>query len=122
MNPYLLIITCRPPYHSSSDIDAFEAALAASNVGLEVKFLFKDDGILQLLPSQAPEHIHHKNTFKKLSALPLFDVSDIFVCHHSVRERDIVLAAPDDSTLNWQMLDKAAVVALIQSASNVLVF
>nr|WP_206663266.1 DsrE family protein [Ningiella ruwaisensis] len=83
----MLIISTHAPYHSSFAMDAYEAALGATNVGLEVRFLFQGNGVFQLLSAQTPAGIQHKNMAKKLKALPLFDIEDIYVCSKSVALR-----------------------------------
>ena len=96
---YLLIISTRAPYHSSSAIDAYEAALAATNMGVSVKFLFMGDGAYQIENKQAPEQIGHKNLFKKLKALPLFDVEDIYA-HVSSMQGTALRTLTDESLSN----------------------
>ena len=119
MSAYLLIISSKAPYHSSNAIDAFEAALAATNVGLEVKYLFQHDGVFQLVKEQASEAIFHKNTFKKLSALPLFDVEEIYACKKSIDDRALDLSS---TGIDWTALQTDEMIQLIHSAKQILVF
>jgi tRNA 2-thiouridine synthesizing protein C len=119
LSAYLLIISTKAPYHTSASVDALEAALAASNVGIDTRILFQSDGVYQLLSSQAPEQIAHKNVFKKLSALPLYDIEHIYVDQHSLDERGLHLSA---SSIPWLALESHDTIKLIKNANNVLVF
>ncbi|WP_395343306.1 sulfurtransferase complex subunit TusC [Ningiella sp. W23] len=119
MNAYLLAVSTKAPYHQSAAIDALEAAYAATNVGIQVKILFLDDGVFQLIPDQNPQHIEHKNTFKKLCAMPLFDVEDIFADSQSANARSVELNLKD---IPVQELNAEQRIALIHNAAQVLVF
>ncbi len=87
--PYLVVITTRAPYSTSSAIDALEAAIAATNIGINVIFIFDGDGVLQLLPCQYSDQINHKSTLKRLSALPLFDVENIYISQRNAEKYNI---------------------------------
>jgi len=123
MTPYLLIQTSQAPYSSSAAIDALEAAYAATNIGLNVKFMFVDDGVFQLLNHQNSDAIAHKSMAKKLAALPMFDIEDIYVCRASAEQRDINL---EELALVEQLSVKSVAAettqTLLLQASNVLVF
>jgi tRNA 2-thiouridine synthesizing protein C len=120
---YILIQTTAAPYSTSLGIDALEAAFAATNIGLRVKFVFIDDGIYQLLNHQQSQAIGHKSLAKKLSALPLFDIEDIYVCAHSARERQIDLT--DNllvNSLSVCVVDNQEMKGLLDHADHILVF
>jgi tRNA 2-thiouridine synthesizing protein C len=119
LKAYLLIISTQAPYNSSASTDAFEAALAATNVGLEVKVLFQHDGVYQMISTQSPEHIQHKNMFKKLKSLPLFDIEEIYIDNESIEVRELRIT---NNELDWQSICKSDMISLIGSAQQVLVF
>lgn len=119
MSPYLLIVSTKAPYHTSSSVDALEAALAASNVGIDTRILFQSDGVYQLLDAQAPAQIAHKSIFKKLSSLPLYDIEHIYADQRSIDERGLLLNA---SSIPWIALQSHDTLDLMKNASNVLVF
>jgi tRNA 2-thiouridine synthesizing protein C len=119
LNGYLLVINTKAPYHTSAAQDAFEAALAASNVGLEVRVLFDEDGVYQLVETQSPEVISHKNMFKKLCSFPLFDVEKIYVNDTALLNRGISL---ESDKLESTRLESEQVKTLIKNAHHVLVF
>lgn len=113
---YLLIISSKAPYSSAASFEAIEAALAATNIGLKVKFLLVDQGVLQLMPNQQP--FEQKSILKKLNALPLFDVEALFVAQQALKQYAPNLSVPDIfSTINQKQL-----LALQSQAKQILVF
>lgn len=115
----MLVISTQAPYHSSSAIDAIEAALAASNVGLQVQFVLQGDGVYQLSEAQKPDAISHKNISKQLKALPLYDIEDIYVCESesNAGRLRIINSAPFDKHIEQTEMQR-----LIREAKHVLVF
>ncbi|WP_412972997.1 DsrE family protein [Glaciecola sp. MF2-115] len=85
----LLIISTRPPYYSSAAQDALEAALAASNVGLSVTFVFMGGGLYQLLNGQDSKQIGKKSISKQIKAMPLYDIEPIYFMDSDLSERQI---------------------------------
>lgn len=119
MSDYIVIQSTQAPYSSSFAIDAFEAALAASNLGIVVKFMFIDDGVYQLSAAQTPEHIKHKSMLKKLSALPLFDVEDLMVMDTHIQARNLSI---ESLGVPVRVINKEAFLRLCKQAQQVLVF
>ena len=74
----LLIISSQAPYFSSNAQDAIEAALAASNVGVKVTYVFANKGLYQLLTEQKSVLIGKKSLFKQIRALSLYDIEDLY--------------------------------------------
>ncbi|MGB3727536.1 MAG: sulfurtransferase complex subunit TusC [Glaciecola sp.] len=118
MTPYILIQCTAAPYSTSSSIDAFEAALAASNIGLHVKCVFMHDGVYQLVSAQDASEIKQKNMFKKLSALPLFDIEDCFVLSNCLIQRDL----SKQQINNADIINSDQFNQLCQQAQHILVF
>jgi tRNA 2-thiouridine synthesizing protein C len=85
----LLIISTQAPYYSSAAQDALEAALAASNVGIEVAFVFQDDGVFQLLDGQNNAEVNKKSIAKQIKALPIYDIEPIFYLKESAITRGL---------------------------------
>jgi tRNA 2-thiouridine synthesizing protein C len=120
---YVYIQTNAAPYSTGKAIDAYEAALGATNIGLHVKFVFANDGVYQLLSNQQPELISHKSIAKKLSALPLFDVEDIFVCEASTKQRNIHLESNSVfNSLEARAISNTELYMLQANAAHVLIF
>jgi tRNA 2-thiouridine synthesizing protein C len=74
----LLIISTSPPYYNSAAQDALEAALAASNVGVEVTFVLAQQGLYQLLNTQDSTYLHKKSIAKQINVMPLYDIDAIY--------------------------------------------
>lgn len=120
---YIYIQTNAAPYSSGKAIDAYEAALGATNIGLHVKFVFASDGVYQLLSNQQPELINHKSIAKKLGALSFFDVEDIFVCEASAKQRNIQLEKNTlFNSLEAKAVSNTELYMLQANASQVLIF
>lgn len=86
----LLIISTQLPYYSSHAQDAIEAALAASNVGVEVSFVFMNEGVYQLLNAQNNGIIEKKSILKQIKAFPLYDIDDICYVEKDIIDRSIL--------------------------------
>lgn len=119
MMQYLLIQSTQAPYSSSFATDAYEAALAATNIGLYVKFVCVGDGIYQLSRQQQSGDIAHKNMAKKLSALPLFDIEDIYVLNNDL---SLCGLSKSDLLLDVTIIEKDELNTLCDQAHQVLVF
>ncbi|HSC76116.1 MAG TPA: sulfurtransferase complex subunit TusC [Pseudomonadales bacterium] len=85
----ILFILQHAPYGSSATRETLDAALAAAAFEQQVKLLFTDDGVWQLLADQQPDTISSKDTSKMLQALEYYDISDVFVDEISLQERGI---------------------------------
>lgn len=116
---YIVIQTTRPPYSTSDSIEALEAAMAATNLGIEVVFIFVGEGVYQLLSKQENTVIFHKSMFKKLLALPLFDIESIHAESSALIQYDVGL--PVEMPL-INALDGSQIADLCRFAKHVLVF
>lgn len=114
-----MVITSEPPYSTSTPIDALEAAIAATNIGLEVGYLFRDKAVFQLINGQASNAINHKSTLKRLSLLPLFDIESIYVCKKSVETFGISL---EHLVFDVELVDSQKIQHTIRSSKSVLSF
>lgn len=88
-NSSTLFILQHPPYGIRNGRDAIEAALAFAAYEQKVAILFIGDGVYQLLEKQLSETIGQKSHPKLLSALPMYDIEDIFVCDQSLKARGL---------------------------------
>ena len=118
-SPYIVIQSTQPPYSSSCAIDALEAAFAAANIGLEVIFIFVGEGVYQLLDKQENSAIFHKSMYKKLKALPLFDVDKIYAQHSSLIEHSVSLPI---QMPNISAISDTELVDCCKQAKHVMVF
>ena len=88
-NKRVLLVCRTAPYGNSLARESIEAALAAGALGVKTSILFLDEGVWQLEEHQKPESIASKNHGAILSALPLYDVEQIWVDGDSLNTRDI---------------------------------
>lgn len=116
---YIVIQSTQAPYSSSSAVDAIEAAMGATNIGLEVVFVFVGEGVYQLVSKQENTSISHKSIFKKLLALPLYDVERIFVLSSSLSQYNVSVPQSMPSVNAMSDID---FVSLCTNAKQVLVF
>ncbi len=95
----LLIISSSPPYYTSAAQDALEAALSASNVGVEVTFVFVQLGLYQLLDKQDAIYLHKKSMAKQIKVMPLYDIERIFYVEDDITSLKLSSAAMIDTAL-----------------------
>ena len=90
MDPKRILIICRKaPYGNSLAREALDVALATSVFDQTLALLFMGDGVWQLMPGQDSMGIAHKNLSKQLSALPLYDVNDIYIDSEALADRKL---------------------------------
>lgn len=94
-------------------------ALTYAAFDYAVSLLFLDDGVLQLLPAQAPDAATQKSIAKILQSLPLYEIVNVYANADAMRQRDI---NPEDSLLPVTPLNAAALAALMQQHKTLLSF
>ncbi|UTW13497.1 sulfurtransferase complex subunit TusC [Marinobacterium rhizophilum] len=114
-----LVISRRPPYGSSHARDALDTALTTAVFEQPVSMLFLDDGVYQLLQSQEPAAIQQKNLGATLSALPMYDIDQLYACNCAMHNRGLVA---EDCLLPVQLLDEDGIAQLIRSHDVVMSF
>jgi len=82
-----LVVNRHSPYGSHFFKEALDAALTAAVFNQRTSILFIDDGVLQLLAGQAPQHINAKNNTATLPMLEMYDINAIYVDHASLSQR-----------------------------------
>lgn len=115
----VLIINRRPPCGHSSARDALDVALTCGVFELEVSLLFVDDGVLQLINHQQPQAIGQKSLSAVLSALPMYDIEQIYACSSSLSRYGL---APSSLVNNPLPADDALIQQLIREHDLVLNF
>lgn len=86
-------INRKAPYGSIYALEALDVVLISASFEQEVKLIFMDDGVLQLLKDQDPAGIGMKNFSKTYAALGDYGISHIYVDEQSLIERGL---HPDD--------------------------
>ncbi len=113
----LLIISRQAPWSGPGPREALDIALAGGAFDLPLGMLFLDDGVLQLLPGQAPAQVQQKDLTANLQALPMFGVDELFVAASSLRERGLAAAA---LSLEAHVLEDDALAALVDRFDQVI--
>jgi tRNA 2-thiouridine synthesizing protein C len=85
----MLIVSRTAPWSGLAAREALDIALAGGAYDLPLAMLFMDDGVFQLLKDQQPGALEMKDLGANLKALPMFGVSDLFVCAASLEERGL---------------------------------
>lgn len=108
------------PYHSDFAHDAIDAVLAGGLYAQAVSLFFMGDGVFQLLDQKAKEKkIGSKPLSKKLSALSLYDIDNIYVCSDSLAARGI---EQNQLCIDVNVLDKQSINNSIRDNSAILSF
>lgn len=81
------------PYGSGLAKACLDMVLSAAVFEQQINLVFMDDGVWQLQPNQAPQGIDAKDLSAALSALPLYEVNNIFVESTSLSGRGLDPAA-----------------------------
>lgn len=119
----LLIRFTQPPYSNALTQDGVDFALAATNYGHDVKVLFEDLALLQLVKTESVKGI--KNNSKRLASMPLFDIDDCYACKASAEAIQLNESLQNTSVideLDCKWLAASEKLALIKSADHVVTF
>lgn len=114
-----LIVCRRPPYGESFAREALDAAMAAAAFDQRVAILFLGSGVTQLFKQQSSATIAQKSLEKQLSALPLYDVNEIYVDAEALHQYHV---SANDLSLPATPLNCDAIAALIARADIALNF
>lgn len=117
--PSILLLCRAAPYGGALAREALETALAGGAMGFSIKLLFLDEGVWQLLDHQDTKTIHAKNHQAMLSALPLYEVGELFVDRASLTRRRL---SERDINPDIKVIDSAAVGELLQANVCILSF
>jgi tRNA 2-thiouridine synthesizing protein C len=119
MTQKMFLIVCRrPPYGESFAREALDVAMAAAAFDQQVAMLFLGDGVTQLRAQQESGEIMQKSLQKQLSALPLYDVTDIYVDAEALSERGLNTSALSLPAKPLDRYDIAALLARCDIALN----
>ncbi len=115
----LLMVFRHAPYGRSLAREGLEVALAAGAMGVELRVLFINDGVWQLLAGQQADRLSLKNHLAMASALPLYGVDKLFVDTASLLERNI---EPAGLTIPVALLNELEVRSLFATDGHILSF
>ncbi len=119
MKKQLLFALRHAPYGNSLAKEALDAILATSVYDQALSIVFMDDGVFQLLNNQQADVIEAKNFINILAALPLYDITDLFVCEQSLISRGI---KPHSIPDNIQRLHADDIQRLFHQQDHILSF
>lgn len=120
MDPKRILIICRKaPYGNSLAREALDIALTTSVFEQTLALLFMGDGVWQLMPRQDSMGIANKNLGKQLSALPLYDVNDLYIDADALEDRKLTA---DSLILSTKPLSSKEIGQFIDSFDTVLSF
>lgn len=85
----LTFITRRAPYGQALPKACLDMVLSAAVFDQHVNLIFMDDGVLQLQSGQAPVVINSKNLSAAFTALPLYEVHNLYADSESLTARGL---------------------------------
>lgn len=89
----LTFIARSTPYGTGRAKALLDMVLSAAVFDQTINLLFMDDGVWQLARNQQPATIDAKDLSAALSALPLYDVNNVYVEARALDERGLTLQA-----------------------------
>lgn len=115
-----IVLVCRqPPYGSSLAKEAIDVALAAGVYEQTVSVIFMGDGVWQLHEKQDSEAIAAKNLQKTISALPMYEITNIYVDSQALEQRKI---SETQLSMNANLLTYKEISVLLDQADVILNF
>ncbi len=115
----VLIINRSAPYAGSTARESLDVVLTCSIFELPVSLVFSGDAIFQLLNNQNPADIGQKSIGAMLSALPMYDVENIYVIADDLARYGL---STNDLILPVTSISSAQIAALINQHNTVLTF
>ena len=115
----ILLILSHAPYGDTCAKEALDIALTAATFGLPVTLIFTQDAPYLLLKSQQPQQIQQKNFANICSALPLYDIENIYIEAQSAQTKRITL---DHLVVPAEFVSQADIALMIRNHDVVLRF
>lgn len=119
MSKKLLFVFRTPPYGNQLAREALDMALACAAFEQPVAIYFCGAGVWQLLPQQEPASIGQKNLGAALSALPMYDIEEIYVDAEALQSNGI---ATETLALDYRPMQREEFPALADQFDVVLNF
>ena len=85
----ILYIISRSPYSGVQSFELIDSAMVSAIFENNVCILFRAEGVWSLLSDQNGELLNSKTHSKVLSALPTYEIDNLYFCEDSVNERQI---------------------------------
>ena len=85
----ILYIISTTPYSGIQTFELIDSAMVSAIFENNVSILFRADGVWSLLNDQDGELLNSKTYSKVLSALPTYEIDNLYFCEDSINERQI---------------------------------
>ncbi|SFG13519.1 sulfurtransferase complex subunit TusC [Neptunomonas qingdaonensis] len=115
----ILLILSHAPYGDAYAKEALDIALTAAAFGLPVSLLLTQDAPYLLLKSQQPQQIQQKNFANICSALPMYDIENIYIEARAAQTKRITL---DQLVVPATFVNQADIALMIRDHDVVLRF
>ncbi len=112
----LTFLSRSAPYGQGRAKAMLDMVLSAAVFDQQVNYVFMDDGVQQLRRGQESASIDAKNLSAAFSALPLYDVNNIFVDAESLQRRGLT---PEQLVIDTVVCDADEIAALIRQSDVV---
>ena len=106
-----------PPFSGARVIEALDTAMVSAVFDFEVSLLFRDQGVLCLMPDQDGATEGIRTAGKVLQAMPTYEVKNIYACSASVSRFGFANASFDQSVT---LLQPEQIGALLQQQDAVI--
>ena len=112
-----LFIHHTAPYHGHHAQESLDALLVMAAFGQNPSVLFQGDGVWQLLANQQSEIVGKASIIAQLSALELYDVSEVYVDEQSLLTRNL---KAEHLAIDVQILSQESVKDFFQQHSPII--
>jgi len=112
-------INRKAPYGTIYALESLEVVLISAAFDQDVSLVFADDGVYELKKGQATKAIGMKNFSPTYRALEGYDIEKLYVDKDSMEARGLTT---DDLIVDVEVLDSAAMAALLEEQDVVLSF
>lgn len=119
MDNTLLVVICSAPYQGVRLRESLDALLVGAAFGKPVVPLFMGQGVLALLPGQAPGAPGQKAALPIIEMLEMYDIDTLYLPAADAAARGL---DGRDLIANTRLLDADAVKTLLHEAGQVLTF
>ena len=85
----VLYIISKSPYSGIKSFELIDSAMVSAIFENNVSILFRAEGVWSLLSDQNGELLNSKTYSKVLSALPTYEIDNLYFCEDSINERQI---------------------------------
>ena len=85
----ILYIISKSPYSGIKSFELIDSAMVSAIFANNISILFRAEGVWSLLSDQNGELLDSKTYSKVLSALPTYEIDNLYFCEDSINERQI---------------------------------